>query len=241
MKKQWIYLLAVPFVALMSCKKTEVTDPEPTTPGSGGGGGGTTYVAPSTSELMISEISVVTRTDIPETGNQRNTYIELYNGTGSDIDLSEYVMFYSKNSDTWGASEGDTLKMTGSLAHGSCYLIIRPSIDPATSTLPVDMADITWNNLKANGDDGIALAKSDGQGGFGIIDAWGEETVPASGDWDMCGVTAGASDMVLQRKYATAGPTDNWATSSGASTADCQWEMLTLGEYQNVKLPTGHP
>lgn len=232
MRTNWLFLLMlVPALYLSSCKKDddEVVPDEPDTP---------EYVAPETTELMISEISVISRADIPGTGNQRNTYIELYNGTNDMIDLSEFVMLYSNNDLGWGEREGDTLFMSGMLNHGETYVILRKAVDPAESTFPTDKADIIWDNLTANGDDGIALAKSDGEGGYDMIDVFGSDIRPTEA-WPMCGVTEGSKDAVLQRKYEVTGPTVDWDLSSGVS-GTCQWDSYAPGTYDNVKLPTGY-
>lgn len=234
MSKKWFLLVFIaPILYIAACNKTKVVEPEePDVPEDT-----IPYEPPVTSDLIISEVSVISRTDIPGTGNQRNTYIELYNGTNAPIDLADYVMLYSKNAQGWGDDPGDTLFMTGTLAHGECYVILRDGVDAGASTFPTTEADIIWDNLKANGDDGIALAKTDGMSAWNIIDVFGSDVQP-SDPWPMCGVTEGSIDVVLQRKYETAGPTTDWDASSGV-TGTCQWDSYVAGTYDNVKHPTG--
>lgn len=231
MNKIWNVLALILLLVFLACKS------ETKEPIINGGSGGANYTPPTTTDLIISEISVVTRGDYPETGSNRNTYIELYNGTDAAINLSDYVMLYSKNAQDFGVDPGDTLFLSGTLASKECFLIIRDGIT-STSTLNTSLADINWPNLKANGDDGIALAKTDGAGGWNILDLFGEATQP-SASWDICGVTEGSADQVLRRKESVAGPTAVWSTSQGASSSDCQWEQYPLGAYANVKKPTG--
>lgn len=236
MKKKTILYssLVLSLVLLPYACKSETKEPATVSSGSG-----TPYTPPTTSDLIISEISVVTRADIPETGNNRNTYIELYNGTDADVDLSNYVMLYSKNAQDFGVDPGDTLFLSGTLASKECFLIIRDGITSA-STLNTALADEVWLNLKANGDDGIALAKTDGAGGWNMIDVFGEAAQPLS-DWDICGTTGGSADQVLRRKQSVTGPTTDWSISQGSSASDCQWDQYALGAYLNVKEPTGKP
>lgn len=224
--KKIFYIGAIASI-LFGCK-TDLATPPPVDDG---------YQPPVTSELLISEVSVVTRADYPETGNSRNTYIELYNGTEADLDLTKYCMMYSHNGGGWGSRDGDTLFLTGTLPHSECYVITRDfGTGEANTTFPVEKRDVTWA-ITANGDDGIGLFKIDGST-YTLIDAYGEETRPSE-LWPLCGTDLGSVDVVVYRKHETADPNPDWNESSAGAT--CEWETTNLGNYSNVKLPTGQP
>lgn len=91
-------------------------------------------------------------------GSGQNKALELYNGTGADVDLSAYSLMKQTN----GAGEyTNEVTLTGTLAAGATYVIVNSG----TSSKPVDaelaaLADLTENKITAfNGDDAVALFK----------------------------------------------------------------------------------
>ena len=92
-------------------------------------------------------------------GSGQNKALELYNGTGADVDLSAYSLMKQTN----GAGEyTNEVALTGTLAAGATYVIVNSG----TSENPVDaelaaLADLTENKITAfNGDDAVALFKN---------------------------------------------------------------------------------
>lgn len=113
-------------------------------------------------------------------GSGQNKALELYNGTGADVDLSAYSLMKQTN----GAGEyTNEVALTGTLAAGATYVIVNSG----TSDNPVDaelaaLADLTENKITAfNGDDAVALFKNgekiDEVGVFncGKDNKWGED------------------------------------------------------------------
>ena len=111
-------------------------------------------------------------------GSGQNKALELYNGTGADVDLSAYSLMKQTN----GAGEyTNEVALTGTLAAGATYVIVNSG----TSANPVDpelaaLADLTENEITAfNGNDAVALFKSgtkiDEVGVFGSSENWGAE------------------------------------------------------------------
>lgn len=104
-------------------------------------------------------------------GSSNNKAIEIYNGTGATVDLSNYSIKLFAN----GAStETNTLNLTGELAHGKTYVIVNSS---ANETLK-NLSNIEYAVANFNGDDAIALAKNginiDIFGVIGEQIKWGE-------------------------------------------------------------------
>lgn len=113
-------------------------------------------------------------------GSGQNKALELYNGTGADVDLAAYSLMKQTN----GAGEyTNEVTLTGTLAAGATYVIVNSG----TSDNPVDaelaaLADLTENKITAfNGDDAVALFKNgekiDEVGVFncGKDNKWGED------------------------------------------------------------------
>jgi len=179
----------------------------------GGGDGGSDG---SATDLYISEYAE---------GSSSNKYIEIYNGTGAEIDLSQYKVLASNNGGGWLADR--ELALTGTLADGAFFII---AADQASQEI-LDKANIAASYpspVHFNGDDAIALAKNDGSGTFNIIDVIGTpDNDPGSG-WDVAGVTAATKDHTIVRKTVTQGNSD-WAASSTT-----EWEVKDQNDWTNL-------
>lgn len=159
----------------------------------------------SCTELIISEYGE------PLIGNGK--YIEIYNGTGAGIDLSNYELWNVFNGGTWPEN---TLALSGILASGSTYVVANNSTDIPTA----DLYDATFCNW--NGDDAVGLAKKVGAS-FYLIDAVGTDGADPGAGWPVAGVSNATSDHTLVRKTSVDRPTTNWTSSSGTTNANSEW------------------
>ncbi|MHA6253308.1 thermonuclease family protein [Oceanobacillus sp. CAU 1775] len=96
-------------------------------------------------------------------GSSFNKAIEIYNGTSSTVDLSDYqVALYSNGA----ATASQTLTLSGTLEHGEVFILAHASADDAI----LAKADVTNNAvINFNGDDAISLNKNNE-----VIDVVGE-------------------------------------------------------------------
>ena len=116
-------------------------------------------------------------------GSSFNKAIEIYNGTGVDVDLSAYTLELYSN----GASAaGTTLKLAGTLMSGDVYVIANSSAGPEI----LAVTDIKHSVANFNGDDSLVLKKN-GE----IIDSFGQVGHDPGTNWG--GVT---SEHTLVRK-----------------------------------------
>ena len=171
-----------------------------------------------TSDLIISEY-------IEGSGN--NKAIEIYNGTGADVDLSGYQVWKVTNGGSWPES---TLSLSGTLTNGDVYVIYNSSADPAI----VAVGDITWGSATWNGDDAVGLAKDDGSGTFALIDAVGEDGADPGTAWDVAGVTNATKDHTLVRKETICSPNTNWTTSAGTNATDSEWIVYSKDDFSHL-------
>jgi hypothetical protein len=146
-------------------------------------------------------------------GSSNNKAVEIFNGTGADVDLSDYELWRVSNGGTWAEA---TLSLSGTLADGDVYVIANASAN--ASILAV--ADITNGIVSWNGDDAVGLAKS----GV-LIDAIGEDGADPGSGWDVAGVTDGTANRTLIRKSTIISPNTNWASSAGTDAADSEWTV----------------
>lgn len=200
-------------------------------------------VAPPTTNLIISEWRTMNTKDADagDTGNPsdtRNSYFEIYNGTGSNVDLSNFVVLYGKNGDGLGANNGDTLKFTQTLQNGYVLTVGR-----AEAFDIINKIDVQWANFKPNGDEQIGLYDtSAGPGQWVQIDAFGDpdtrgDLSPAKG-WDVAGETEATANNVLVRKSSVTEGNLDWDASRGTSSTDSEWQVNERDDFSGTGIPT---
>ena len=169
------------------------------------------------SDLIISEYAE---------GSGNNKYIEVYNGTGAAVDLSDYELWRIANGGFWSEF---TLSLSGTLADGATYVVANPSANP-TILAAADLTDI-W--CQHSGDDAVGLAK-DIAGTFTLIDAVGEDGPDPGAGWNVAGVTNGTANHTLTRKTDTCSPNTNWTTSAGTTVANSEWVVLANDIWTDI-------
>ena len=151
-------------------------------------------------------------------GSSSNKYVEIYNGTGTDIDLSSYSLQGTNNGTSWGDNGERDVSLSGTLAAGDVYVIAADEADAAILA-EADLALAYESPVHHNGDDGIALLK-DGV----IIDAIGVENDDPGSGWDVAGVTNATANHTLVRQLSvTMGNGGDWSASAGTSEDNSEW------------------
>lgn len=106
-------------------------------------------------------------------GSSSNKALELYNGTGALVDLSEYSLELYANGATSSTAK---LSLTGTLANGKTYVLYNSAANPDIKSKG-NLSNNTVINF--NGDDPIVLKKSgtiiDSIGQIGSRDNWGAD------------------------------------------------------------------
>jgi uncharacterized protein YdeI (BOF family) len=143
---------------------------------------------PAGSDLFISEYIE---------GSSFNKAVEIFNGTGADVDLSGYsIALYSNGS----ATASSTLALTGTLLNGEVLVIYHGSSVDAIKAVG-DTMNSTLANF--NGDDAVALLKN-GE----LLDVFGVIGVDPGSSWAVGSDTT--ADHTLVRKGTVTGPTTTW-------------------------------
>ncbi|MBM6405853.1 ExeM/NucH family extracellular endonuclease [Phycicoccus sp. CSK15P-2] len=134
----------------------------------------------ATADLLLSEYVE---------GSSFNKAVEIYNGTGADVDLAAggyRLELYSNGSPTVSQS----LALTGVVAAGDVFVAAHPSADPAV----LAEADVTnGGTVNWNGDDAIVLRHGDA-----VIDSLGQVGVDPGSQWGTG--DASTADNTLRRK-----------------------------------------
>ena len=129
-------------------------------------------------------------------GSSNNKALEIYNGTGQEVDLTGYKLaLYSNGSSTYG----NNIDLSGVIAQGDVYVVSNSGA--AAEILAVD--DISSTVTYFNGDDAIALLKNDI-----VIDTFGIIGTDPGSSWTVG--TGATAEYTLVRKSYVFGPTTSW-------------------------------
>ena len=177
----------------------------------------TTNVGGTPSELFISEYIE---------GSGFNKAIEIFNGTGSAIDLSvgNYSLeLYSNGS----ATASQTLNLTGTVAAGDVYILANDGTtsNPADTAI-TSVADVISDSvINFNGDDAVVLKK-----GTAIVDAIGKVgEAPTSGEWGT-GNTSTKDNTLRRQSSVIAGDT----VTNDAFNPSLEWDGYAQDTFDGL-------
>jgi predicted extracellular nuclease len=157
-------------------------------------------------------------------GSSNNKALEIYNGTGSSINLAtggyNVQMFFNGS-----ASAGLTINLTGSVANGDVYVLAQSS---ANATI-LAQADQTNGAGWFNGDDAVVLRK-----GTTAIDVIGQVGFDPGAEWGT-GLTSTADNSLRRKTTIEAGDTD------GANTFDpaVEWDGFATDTFNGLGCYSG--
>lgn len=180
----------------------------------------------TTQDLFISEYAE---------GSSNNKYVEIFNGTGADVDLSAYSIQGTNNGTSWGDSGERDVTLSGTLADGDVFVMAADAADQAILDY-ADMAMAYESPVHHNGDDGIALLKN----GM-IIDAVGVENYDPGSGWEVAGVeNATANHTLVRKEEIFMGETD-WDASAGTDSSDSEWLVMDSDTWTYLGAHPGMP
>lgn len=166
-----------------------------------------------------------------------NHYIELYNGTGETIDMSQFQLWRAMNGGGWNIDDTGTdrgpLNLEGNLDNNKTYVITRPN----TAANPISIeavSDIMWDFMNISGDDAIGLAKNDGNGNFILIDVVGTPDSDPGNYWSVAGYANGTQNRTIIRKPNVCSPNINWAVSAGTTAENSEWIVLPSNDISDI-------
>lgn len=146
-------------------------------------------------------------------GSSNNKAIEIYNGTGSSVDLSGYELHQYNN----GSSTASyTLSLSGTLANNDVFVIANSS-----STIFGSVVDLSTNSavMTFNGDDAIVLYKKSTTSNVDIFGRIGED--PGT-KWES-GSHSTLDKTLVRKSTVSGGVTTN--PSSGFPTLATEWDV----------------
>jgi len=185
-------------------------------------------------------------------GSSNNKALEIYNGTGADVDLSAYTIKAANNGSGWGCytpSGGSptsdnryVLPLTGTLAAGDVFVVYNSAADDAIAA--VGDLGLAYNST-ANGGNGDNVPAFNGDDAIGLfyndvlIDVIGVPDTDPGTNWSVAGAGA-TSEFTLVRKSSVVTGNTDWALSAGTDADDSEWEIYPqntfgyLGEHPTL-------
>jgi hypothetical protein len=129
-------------------------------------------------------------------GGSFNKAVEIFNGTGADVDLGQYTLEVYFNAGT----TPQRLPLSGILAHGDAAVYAHPSADPRI----LEAARATWSQINFNGDDAVVLRTA-----TRVADVIGYVGEPRVSVWGTGQLTTGQNSL-WRRPDACRGLTDTF-------------------------------
>ncbi|MDD2650973.1 MAG: C10 family peptidase, partial [Candidatus Cloacimonetes bacterium] len=197
---------------------------------------GTTAYYIANASLVFSEDLYATDLFFSEyiEGSSNNKALEIFNGTGETVDLSEYKIKLAANGNTW--NESNTYQMTGTLAHGETFVICHTQAWEEVKELS-DIYPNSGNPTNYNGNDCVALFKNNQM--IDIIGYYNLGYNPPN--FDAAGVVGALADHTLIRKPSVVSPTTDWEQSAGTNSDDSQWVIQPINYFADLGQHTFSP
>ena len=169
-------------------------------------------------------------------GSSNHKYLEIYNASGADVDLSDYSLSSCSN----GCDENgvwdypDNVTFTATLDADDVYVVCHGSAHDSIQ----DECDQTFTYL-SNGDDVFALTEV----GTGLVlDIIGMVGADPGSGWAVAGVSNATKDHTLVRKSSVTSGNPLWLDnpdtgaqgSAGDDADDSEWIVLDRDDWTNL-------
>jgi len=185
------------------------------------------------SVITFSQATTLFISEIAE-GTANNKYLEIYNGTGGDIDLSNYSLSSCSNGcDNVGEfdyPDNVTFPVGTILSDGEVYIVGHQSADPIIQAV----TNQTFTYL-SNGDDVFALTLAGATASnYTIIDIVGDMQGDPGSGWEVAGISNGTKEHTLIRKSTVCSGNPNELGSFGTDAASSEWIVESQNYWTNI-------
>lgn len=163
-------------------------------------------------------------------GGSNNKAFEIFNGTGSPVDLSLYTAKLASNGGPWSTTNSVTL--SGTLADRDVFVIAHSSASAEIQAV----ADLLHGVANFNGDDCIGLFFGDV-----LVDIIGVyQTDPGTG-WPVAGVADATLNHTLIRKPTITEGNLDWIAGAGTTVDNSEWLVQPQDYIANLGMHTYNP
>jgi len=163
-------------------------------------------------------------------GTSQNKALEVYNGSGATVDLSNYRIAQSSNGNGW--QYWHEFPAGSTLETGDVWVMTTDEADVQLQ----DVADeiLSYPSVvHHNGNDARGLEKTtDGGTSWTLIDVIGIPDEDPGDGWDVAGTPSATKDHTLVRKSSITEGTVGWTTSAGTTAEDSQWIVYSIDTFE---------
>ncbi|MFC1732487.1 T9SS type A sorting domain-containing protein [candidate division KSB1 bacterium] len=156
-------------------------------------------------------------------GSSYNKALEIYNGTGSTVDLADYRIAQSTNGNGWQYYH--YFPAGASITNGDVWVMLNADADSTIANFAVADEVLPYPSVVVhNGDDARGIERTfDGGTTWTLIDVIGVPTVDPGSGWDVAGVNNATANHTLVRKASICNGNTDWASAAGTTTANSEW------------------
>ena len=163
-------------------------------------------------------------------GSGNNKYLEIYNGTGASVVLTNYQIAQSVNGGGWQYYH--TFTAGTSIADGDVWVITTDQADASIQAVADEILPYP-SVVHHNGDDARGLISISGTDTTWIDIIGDPNNDPGSG-WDVAGVTNGTQNHTLVRKSTVSSGNTDWLVSAGTTMDNSEWIVLDQDTWTYV-------
>ena len=164
-------------------------------------------------------------------GTSNNKALEIFNGTGDPVDLSNYTVKLASNGGTWSTT--NILNMSGILDDGEVYVIANSQAEASI----LSVANVTSTVTYYNGNDVIGLFNGDTL--IDIIGVYQQD--PGAANWPVAGTASGTAEHTLIRKPTVIEGNTDFIAGAGTNADDSEWIVHPQNYFANLGQHTFEP
>lgn len=165
-------------------------------------------------------------------GSSQNKALEIFNGTGEAVDLSNYRIAVAVNGGGWSAYH--TFPDGAEIADGDVWIIANTGCLTEIADL-ADEVTGTAGIATFNGNDARGLQKSIDDTNWETIDIFGVPEYDASiTSWSVAGIDDATINHTLVRKENVIQGTTDWPASAGTNVIDSEWIVFEEDNFSYI-------
>ena len=164
-------------------------------------------------------------------GTSNNKALEIFNGTGDPVDLSNYTVKLASNGGTWSTT--NILTMSGVLDDGEVYVIANSGAEASI----LSIANVTSTVTYYNGNDVVGLFN-----GTTLIDIIGVyQQDPGTSNWPVAGTASATAEHTLIRKPTVIEGNTDFIAGAGTNADDSEWTVHPQNYFADLGQHTFDP
>jgi len=164
-------------------------------------------------------------------GSSYNKALEIYNGSGQTINLTNYAILANYNNNPWYASHY-SFPAGASLESGNVWVIMHSSADENYHSIADELTSATVVNYNGNDVRALVYIAEMETTFLDIIGQYNDSAVV--NNWAVAGIADGTLNHTLVRKSSIRKGNPDWPSSAGTNTDDSEWIVYESDTFNNL-------